>query len=94
MPEFTLWASTVPKGIAIIEICGGEGRPSQVCLRRHLKVGLNFDLRCGFDLLKPANVSYLWKYVQQHKPFIAMMGPPRTPFGPWAYLNRAVSPVA
>eukprot|EP00974_Lingulodinium_polyedra_P098285 9526364-Lingulodinium_polyedra.AAC.1 len=37
MPEFTLWASKVPKGVDIIEICGGEGRPSQVCLRRHLK---------------------------------------------------------
>eukprot|EP00974_Lingulodinium_polyedra_P042416 4071537-Lingulodinium_polyedra.AAC.1 len=53
MPEFALWANAVPNGIDIIEICGGEGRPSQVCPRRQFKVGPNFDLRCGFDLLKP-----------------------------------------
>eukprot|EP00974_Lingulodinium_polyedra_P126807 11199661-Lingulodinium_polyedra.AAC.1 len=62
--EFLLWARKVPKGVDLAEICGGEGRLSRVCFRRHLRVGLNFDLTCGVDLTKPADVAYLWNYVQ------------------------------
>eukprot|EP00974_Lingulodinium_polyedra_P015118 1464002-Lingulodinium_polyedra.AAC.1 len=67
MPEFTLWAAKVSTGIDIVEICGGEGRPSRVCLCRRRKVGRFFDMRCGFDLLKPSDVTYLWKYAQQRE---------------------------
>eukprot|EP00974_Lingulodinium_polyedra_P070724 6846044-Lingulodinium_polyedra.AAC.1 len=45
MPEFACWSARVLQGIGIIEVCGGEGRPSQVRLRRRLKAGFNFDPR-------------------------------------------------
>eukprot|EP00974_Lingulodinium_polyedra_P078987 7650489-Lingulodinium_polyedra.AAC.1 len=76
MPEFVVWTRKVPKGIDIIEACGGEGRFSQVCLRRQFKAGFNFDLRCGINLRRPADVQFLWQYIKEDKPFTILMGPP------------------
>ena len=36
--------------VDIVEICGGSARTSQICIRKHLKVGRNFDLVTNVDL--------------------------------------------
>ncbi|MFM7986417.1 MAG: hypothetical protein ACKPKO_44605, partial [Candidatus Fonsibacter sp.] len=36
-------------GIDVMEVCGGEGRPSYVAVRRQLLAGDNIDLITGWD---------------------------------------------
>ena len=42
--------STAPSGMDVIEICGGRGYVSRICVRRKCRVGPNFDIACGSDL--------------------------------------------
>ena len=41
--------------IHILEIFGGEVGVSALAIRRRLKCGKNFDIRCNIDLMKPAH---------------------------------------
>ena len=61
--------------VAFAEICGGEGKASQIGVRRRLDVGRNFDLVTGCDLTKQTDIDDLLKYVQKHKPLLVVMGP-------------------
>eukprot|EP00959_Pyramimonas_sp_CCMP1952_P352612 7387930-Pyramimonas_sp.AAC.1 len=37
-------------GMGVLEICGGQGVVSRVCVRRKCRVGPSFDIICGSDL--------------------------------------------
>ena len=78
-------------GDDIAEICGGESRVSTICMRRHLKIGGNFDLVTQCDLNSPEGQAQLWAYLQKHKPLVVVMAPTCKPFGPRARLNKVIN---
>ena len=67
-------------GIDLVEICGGEGRTNTIAIRRHLKVGENFDLVTSWDLNKPSDQDDVLKYFKKYRPLVAIMGPTCKPF--------------
>ena len=77
-----------------IEFCGGNARTSQVLIRRRykVKVGNNFDIVLGFDMLNPQEVQEFWKYMFQTQPYVVIMSPPCTGLAGFSGLNRIVNP--
>ena len=76
----------------VMQICGGEGRPGLVALRRRMESGGNFDLVTGYDLNKTADQRKVLQAVDALKPLVLIMSPVCTPFGPRAHLNRSLHP--
>ena len=74
-------------GIDLAELCGGEGRTSTIAIRRHLKVGENFDLVCNWDLNNPHDQYQVKCYFRKYRPLVAIMGPTCKPFGKLANYN-------
>ena len=60
-------------------------------MRRHLKVGGNFDLVTQCDLNSAAGQAHLWAYLQKYKPIVVVMAPTCKPFGPRARLNKVIN---
>ena len=75
----------------VMEICGGMGGVSRICIRRRLRVGINHDLVTGVDLTSSRDVALLMQYIHHHQPAVIVMGPPCTSFGNWANLNKAIN---
>ena len=50
--------------IDVVEICGGNARTSQILIHRfhETKIGLNFDIVVGIDLLDISQEAALWQY--------------------------------
>ena len=44
------YLSDITGDVDIVEICGGEARTSTLAVRRHLRVGPNYDLVTNVDL--------------------------------------------
>ncbi|CAK0793269.1 unnamed protein product, partial [Prorocentrum cordatum] len=55
--------------IDVVEICGGNARTSQIMIHRfhEVKIGLNFDIIVGIDLLDPTQEAALWQYLKSNK---------------------------
>ena len=70
-----------------MELCGGAARVSQVCIRRKLHTGGNWDIITDCDLNDPKVQMECLKYIDMVKPLVIVMAPTCTPFGPWANLN-------
>ena len=81
-----------PYGVEIVELCGGIGLTSHMCIRRHMSAGHNFELLTGCDLTDPAVQSKVLAYLDIAKPLVVVMGPRCDPFGPLGRWNRAVHP--
>ena len=81
-----------PYGVEIVELCGGIGLTSYMCIRRHMSAGHNFELLTGCDLTDPAVQSKVLAYLDIAKPLVVVMGPRCDPFGPLGRWNRAVHP--
>ena len=75
-------------GVDYVELFGGSAGVTKIAIRRNLKGGRNFDIVAGCDLHDPQQVSALIRYFAVHKPLVLVMGPPCTPFGPWAEYNK------
>jgi len=76
--------------VDVVEICGGSARVSFIIKRFHrLKPGLNFDVIVGFDLLKPADVRGMWRYLRQTVPLVISLATPCTGLAGWAPINAA-----
>ena len=77
-----------------IEFCGGNARTSQVLIRRRhkVKVGTNFDVALGFDMLNPKEVQEFWSYMFKTQPLVVIMSPPCTGLAGFSGLNRIVNP--
>ena len=76
----------------LIEICGGEARPTSIALRKGLRGGDNFDLVTGCDLNDEHNQSLVLSYIRQSRPAVILMGPTCCPFGPMANLVKHMRP--
>ena len=92
--EFVSLLTTLPKGLDVVELCGGEGRTSRVAVRRHLRTGDNFDLVTGCDLNDPSQQRKVYNYIKSHKVFCVVMAPTCTPFGNMSHLSKHVHPEA
>eukprot|EP00438_Fugacium_kawagutii_P035880 Skav204682 [mRNA] locus=scaffold1284:96116:106049:- [translate_table: standard] len=78
--------------VDIVEICGGSARTSRICIRKHLKVGHNFDLVTNVDLNNPIDQQHVMQYFIDHKPLVAVMSPRCSPFGAHSNLNYQTNP--
>jgi len=87
MDELDYVANTKGNGIDIAEVCGGEGRSTQIGVRRHLTVGRNFDLVTQCDLSRPKDASEAFNYFEKNKVLVAVMAPCCDCFGPMSHLN-------
>ena len=76
----------------IMEVCGGNARVTQVCVRRLSREGIfagrNFDAVCGCDLTDDDDVRGLWRYLIATKPMIIVMSPPCTGLRGYSAVNR------
>ena len=88
------WATEQPLPLHVMEIFGGYGGVSRIAIRRHLRVGRNFDINLGFDLSREGEQQKLLKYISVHRPTCIVMGPPCTSFSAWARLNKLLYPEA
>ena len=78
----------------LVELCGGEGRPTIICARRKLKCGGNFDLITGTDLNKRSSQEQVITYMKIRRPIVVVMAPSCTAFGPPSSFNKVVNPEA
>ena len=81
-----------PYGVEIVELCGGMGTTSYMCIRRHMSAGHNFELLTGCDLTDPAVQSKVLAYLDIAKPLVVVMGPRCDPYGPLGRWNQTVHP--
>ena len=72
-----------------MELCGGEARATQVCMKHNLNCGHNFDLRTGYDLNTEEGQAECMHYIQQHRPLVVLMAPTCARFGPASNMNRS-----
>ena len=79
------------QGIDIVELCGSEGRVSQLCVRRHQATGRNFDLVTGADLNDPATQRQVIQYINQNNVSVVVMAPTCTPFGKLGQFNERIN---
>ena len=81
---------TMGTGIDVAELCGGEARVSQICIRRRLKSGENFDIVSGCDLNEPSVQRDVRHYYNSMKPLFSIQAPTCTPFGPLGKVNHSL----
>ena len=77
--------------IDIVELCGGEGLPGRIAVRRRLKSGGNFDIVTDVDLNDPKVQHEVMTYILKAKPLVVVLSPVCTPFGPLARFNKMVN---
>ena len=63
-----------PTGIDVLEICGGDGRPNYVAVRRQLSAGNNIDAAVRWGIHEPQHQHAIIGYIHRHKPLLILMG--------------------
>ena len=81
-----------PYGVEIVELCGGEGLTTQMCVRRKLTGGHNFEILTGTDLTDEEVQRSVLEYLKLAKPLAVIMAPRCGPFGPLGRFNQAINP--
>ena len=80
--------------VDVAEIMGGEGRTTQVLIRRGFKAGMNFDCVVGCDLMRKDDEEALYRYLDRYKPKVLVMAPQCTGMAGWGSLNAVINPEA
>ena len=75
----------------LLELCGGEGLPGKIAVRRRLASGGNLDLVTNVDLNCKVTQKRVLDFIFMTKPLVVVMSPTCTPFGPWANLNKIIN---
>ena len=91
MQEFIATVSNISAGLDIVQICGGNGLPGRIALRRRLRTGHNFDIVIGYDLNSKHDQRYVEEYIDTFKPLVVVMSPTCTPFGSWSNINKVIN---
>ena len=87
------WAALVAdNSIDVMEIFGGAGGVTRVCVRRHLAVGPIVGLVYGFDLLGHKQRDKWMNFIETRKPKVVILAPHCTDLGGWPRLNRIRNP--
>eukprot|EP00435_Cladocopium_sp_Y103_P048141 s730_g14.t1 len=82
-------------GIDCMELFGGQGLTTYILSKFHgLRTGVNFEMMCGVDLSKQADVQYLFAYIRRNKPKVVLLAPPCRGYSKWGHLNRKINPEA
>ena len=84
--------TTKEYGVEIVELCGGRGHTSYLCIRRQLVAGHNFKLVTGCDLTDNSTQAKVLGYLDVARPLVVVMGPTCGPFGPLGRWNRSIHP--
>ncbi len=92
MDTLSLLVSVRSSGIDFAEICGGEGRATQIGVRHRLRTGPNFDLVCDCDLTKKKDQESCFSFFRRHRVLVAVMAPICGPYGPMSNLNWYLYP--
>ena len=79
-------------GVEIVELCGGRGHTSYLCIRRQMSAGHNFELVTGCDLTDSSTQTRVLSYLEVARPLVIVMGPTCGPFGPLGRWNRVINP--
>ena len=80
--------------VDVAEIMGGEGRTTQVLIRRGFKAGMSFDCVVGCDLMRQDDEEALYDYIRRFKPKVLVMAPQCTGMAGWGSLNAVINPQA
>ena len=75
----------------LAEVCGGQGRTSQLAVRRRKRAGENFDLVTHTDLAKPREAAAAYAYFRDNTVYVAVMAPLCGCFGPLSHLNWSIN---
>ena len=59
----------------VMEVYGGEGRPTDISIHRKHRAGRDWDLVVGTDISDPAEQAALWRYIRECKPRLLVMAP-------------------
>ena len=79
-------------GIDCMEMFGGQGTTTYILSKFHgLQTGINFEMLCGVDLSKQADVQYLFAYIRRNKPKVILLAPPCRGYSKWGHLNRKIN---
>ena len=79
-------------GIDCMELFGGSGTTTFLLAKYHgLKTGVNFELSCGIDLSKDADIRYLFAYIRRNKPKVILLAPPCKGYSKWGHLNKKIN---
>ena len=78
--------------VDLVELCGGEGRISQVAFSRGLISGGNFDLVTGCDLGDPETQKALTHYFNTCYVSVAILQPNCRTVGPLSHINWTHAP--
>ena len=73
---------------------GGEGRTTQVLVRRGYEGGENFDCVIGCDLMRADDEKRLYDYIDRYKPRVLVMAPQCTGMAGWGRFNAVMNPEA
>ncbi|CAE7258960.1 unnamed protein product [Symbiodinium natans] len=87
-------ASYTSWGVEIVELFGGQGQTSRLCVRRKLRAGHNFELLTGVNLADPVAQRKVLGYISIAKPLVVVMAPVCSPYGPLGNWNRIINPGA
>ena len=80
--------------VDVAEVMGGEGRTTQVLIRRGYQGGRNFDCVIGCDLMREDDEKSLYAYVRRFKPKVLVMAPQCTGMAGWGRFNAVMNPEA
>lgn len=92
MTELFKVAQTKGQGVDIAEVCGGEGRASQISVRRRLTAGPNFDLVTQCDITDPKDACAAYTYFDTCTVLVAVLAPNCDCFGPLSQMNWYLHP--
>ena len=61
-------------GMDCMEMFGGQGTTTYILSKFHcLQTGINFEMLCGVDFSKQADVQYLFAYISRNKPKVILL---------------------
>ena len=75
----------------VAELCGGASGTVKLLVRRGYRSGPNFDLVCGYDLLKKEDRWHFFEYLAHCQPSVLIISTPCTGLKGFSALNRVVN---
>ena len=90
--KFVMPEPRIDVGIDCMEMFGGQGTTTYILSKFHgLRIGIKFEMLCGVDLSKQADVKYLFAYIRRNKPKVILLAPPCRGYPKWGHLNRKIN---
>ena len=88
--ELIAYQASLGSQPAVCEIAGGTARTSRILLGYRKRIGRNFDLVCGIDLLNKKDRDAFMQYRARSRVRVVVMSPACSRFGGWSHLDRQI----